>query len=594
MSHPYHLRSRSNHGTPFRHLAARQLLAQHIFQHQAQHIYDAKGNRQSLKHLLLGPDKQIWTQSLSNELGRLLKGNDAGVSSTDSIDFIYFSEVPSDKKVTYANFVCDYRPLKSEVYRTRMVVGGDKLDYFLDAGSPTTNLLETKILLNSVISDAAKGARFMSCDLKDFFLATPMADPEYMRLHIKHIPADIIKRYNVQPLIHNDYVYCKIKKGVYGLKQAAILAYNQLLARLTDAGYRPILSSTGMFEHVTRPTKFCLCVDDFGIKYYSKDDAQHLLQSLGQTYKYSTDWTGSDFCGLHLKWNYTKAYVDISMPHYVQKALKRLQHPFPSSPQYSPQHHNPVTYSRKSPQAATAMDTSPYLDKKDTRWTQSVVGTFLYYARCVDPTISTAINDISMSQSQPTTTTRQQCNRLMDYVATYPDAYIRYHASNLILSVDSDASYLVLPKARSRIAGFFQLTDAKDSPNRNGPLQVECKTIKHVVSSAAEAEISALFHNAQTSIPIRRLLIALGHPQPPTPIKIDNSTALGYVYNNIHQRRSKSWDMRFHWLRDKETQDHIHVYWKKGTSNDADYFTKTHSTPYHRAQRPRYVQDKPC
>ena len=130
----------------------------------------------------------------------------------------------------------------------------------------------------------------------------------------------------------------------------------------------------------------------------------------------------------------------------------------------------------------------------------------------------------------------------------------------MILTVDSDASCLVLPKARSRIAGFFQLTDGKDSRTRNGPLLVECRTIKHVISSAAEAETGTLFHNAQTSIPIRRLLIALGHPQPPTPIKIDNSTALSYVYNKIHQKRSKSWDMRFHWLCDKETQDLVLVY----------------------------------
>ena len=591
-THRYNLRStQNNQGTSFRHLAARQLLAQQVFEHKINHIYDAKGNRQSLKHLLLGPDKKIWTQSLSNELGRLLKGNDAGVSHTDSIEFIHYDNVPSDKKVTYANFVCDYRPLKSEVYRIRLVVGGDKLDYVHDAGSPTTNLLETKLLINSVISDAHKGARFFSADLKDFFLATPMDEPEYMRMHIKHLPTDIVRLYNVDPLIHNEYVYCKIKKGVYGLKQAAILAYNQLLGRLTSGGYRPIVGSTGMFEHTTRPTKFCLCVDDFGIKYFAKNDAQHLLDTLGKTYKYSTDWTGSDFCGLHLQWNYSKGHVDISMPSYVQKALKRLQHVSPASPQYSPQHHNSVNYSNKSPQAATAMDTSPYLDPKSTRWVQSVVGTFLYYARCVDPTISTAINDISMSQSQPTVSTRKQCTRLMDYVATYPDAYIRYKASKMILSVDSDASYLVLPKACSRIAGFFQLTDGKDAHTKNGPLLVECKTIKHVVSSAAEAEISALFHNAKTSIPIRRILIALGHPQPPTPIKIDNSTALGYVYNNIHQKRSKSWDMRFHWLRDKETQDLVLVYWKKGTDNDADYFTKTHSTPYHRSQRGKYVQD---
>ena len=116
-THPYQLRSKSNtRGTPFRALAARHLLAQQIFEHRINHIYDAKGSQQSLKHLLLGLNKDIWTQSLSNELGCLLKGNNAGVASTDSIEFIAFPDVPSDKKVTYANFVCEYRPLKVKFF----------------------------------------------------------------------------------------------------------------------------------------------------------------------------------------------------------------------------------------------------------------------------------------------------------------------------------------------------------------------------------------------------------------------------------------------------------------------------------------------
>ena len=167
----------------------------------------------------------------------------------------------------------------------------------------------------------------------------------------------------------------------------------------------------------------------------------------------------------------------------------------------------------------------------------------------MDPTLNTALNYIALSQAHPTENTKKKYIRLMDYVATYPDAYIRYNASDMILHVDSDAAYLVLPNAKSRIAGFFQLTDhPSDSnpPPTNGPLLVECKTIKHVVTSAAEAETSALFHNAKTSIPIRRILIALGHPQPPTPIQVDNSTAAGFVNKNITQKRSKSWDMRFH------------------------------------------------
>ena len=84
--------------------------------------------------------------------------------------------------MTYALYVCDYRPLKDEPYRVRITVGGDKLEYLDDAGSPAANLLETKILLNSVISDADKGARFMCADIKDHFLATPIDHPEYMRV----------------------------------------------------------------------------------------------------------------------------------------------------------------------------------------------------------------------------------------------------------------------------------------------------------------------------------------------------------------------------------------------------------------------------
>ena len=128
---------------------------------------------------------------MSMELGRLAQGNKYGVKPTIFIDFIPFSDVPTNVKVTYANFVADHRPLKPEPNRIRCVVGGDKLDYWGDASSPTTNLAEAKILFNSVISDASKGARFMTCDLKDHFLASPMEKPHYMKIKWEHIPEDI-------------------------------------------------------------------------------------------------------------------------------------------------------------------------------------------------------------------------------------------------------------------------------------------------------------------------------------------------------------------------------------------------------------------
>ena len=193
---------------------------------------------------------------------------------------------------------------------------------------------------------------------------------------------------------------------------------------------------------------------------------------------------------------------------------------------------------------------------KGHRRVQSIVGTFLYYARAVDPTILPAINDIASAQAQPTQQTNDKVTMLLDYMFTYPNAKLRFHASDMVLQIDSDAAYLVLPGAKSRVAGYYHL-GSKTPPTSttdytiNGPIHVECKALRHVVSSAAEAETAGLFHNAKTAIAIRRSLDILGHPQPPTPIKTDNSTALGFVKNLVHQKRSKSWDMRFHWLREK-------------------------------------------
>ena len=77
----------------------------------------------------------------------------------------------------------------------------------------------------------------------------------------------------------------------------------------------------------------------------------------------------------------------------------------------------------------------------------------------------------------------------------------------------------------------------------NGIILFECEALIHIVSSAAETETAGVFYNAETAIPIRHMLKQLGYPQPPTPIKTDNSTANGFIHNNIHQKKLKSWDI---------------------------------------------------
>ena len=129
------------------------------------HIFTPEGNRMSMDNLLAGPDSAIWERSLSNEWGRLASGNKYGTKGTKTIAFISRSEVPHGRDVTYATFVCDFKPLKKEQYRVRITVGGDRLHCPDDTGSPAANLLETKLLLNSTISDVSHGARFFTCDI---------------------------------------------------------------------------------------------------------------------------------------------------------------------------------------------------------------------------------------------------------------------------------------------------------------------------------------------------------------------------------------------------------------------------------------------
>ena len=98
----------------------------------------------------------------------------------------------------------------------------------------------------------------------------------------------------------------------------------------------------GVFQHKTRPTVFCLCVDDFGIKYHTTASTRHLLNVIRKNYQYTTDWKGSICCGLTLKWNHSEGYIDISMPGYLGKSLVRLQYKKKVSPQYSPHAHIPI------------------------------------------------------------------------------------------------------------------------------------------------------------------------------------------------------------------------------------------------------------
>jgi len=557
-----------------------------------QHIFDENGTKLSIDKLLKGADRQIWLKGLDNELGRLANGIPKEIIGTNTIGFITKASIPVSKKVTYSNMVCDIKPLKKEKHRVRLTIGGDKLEYMFDTAAPAASLIETKLLVNSVISDCHHGARFLTLDIKDFYLQTILHEKEYMKIHSKYFSDKFRKIYSLHNKINKDgYVYCEIRKGMYGLKQAAILAYKQLLTNLKKHGYSPCEGSSGIWRHATRKTKFALCVDDFGVKYFSMDDALHLINALKSNYEISIDWKGEDYCGTKLKWNYKEKYVDMNMPGYINKALLKFQHTPPAKLQYAPARWNNISYGRKI-QYAPEMDKGKVLDKKGTRDVQAKVGTFLYYGRAVDPTTLVALNEISRQQSKPTHSTLKDISILMDYLYTYPNATLRFYAGTMQLKVESDASYLVVPGAKSRVAGHFYLAAHKrnlNSSDDNAPVNTECATLKNVVCSAAEAECGGLFHNCQKAVTMRRMLEGLGHKQQPTSVKTDNSTANSFVHASMRLKKSKTWDMRWNWLRQQELHQQFRIKWEPGKFNKADLFSKLHPPSHHIKKRGDYI-----
>ncbi len=133
------------------------------------------------------------------------------------------------------------------------------------------------------------------------------------------------------------------------------------------------------------------------------------------------------------------------------------------------------------------------------------------------------------------------------------------------------------------------MAGTEEIPINNGAVLNISQIIKTVMSSAAEAELGALFINAKTAVSMQRTLNKLGHLQPRTPIQTNTSTAHALLTNKILPKALKAMDMQFHWLGCRSAQDQYRFYWRPGPQNIADYWTKHHPTNHHKSFRPQIL-----
>ena len=176
---------------------------------------------------------------------------------------------------------------------------------------------------------------------------------------------------------------------------------------------------------------------------------------------------------------------------------------------------------------------------------QQVCGKFLFLGRAVDSTLLCPISAITSQSETPTEDNMRQTQELLDYISTQEEAVLAFKASDMKLAAHSDASYLSKPKSRSRAGGHFFLLSDSIIPQNNGEVLNVAHIIKHVMSSAAESELAALYIMAREAEYIIIFLEEMEHKQPPTPLQTKNLMAKVVVNGKMQPKRTKAMDMRF-------------------------------------------------
>jgi hypothetical protein len=145
----------------------------------------------------------------------------------------------------------------------------------------------------------------------------------------------------------------------------------------TDTGKNKLIP--GLWKHNTRPIQFTLVVDNFGVKYVGKEHAQHLKNALKEHYKLTCDWLGKQYIGITLDWDYNKHHIHLSMPNYVQNALKQFEHKA-GKLKHAPYQSTLIQYGAKKLYAKQELE-APLLNDKAKWFIQQVCGKFLFLGR---------------------------------------------------------------------------------------------------------------------------------------------------------------------------------------------------------------------
>ena len=165
---------------------------------------------------------------------------------------------------------------------------GNLINYDGELSVRTADINTAKMHRNSVLS--TPNAKYMCIDIKNFYLTSALEYFEYMKIPLSLFPQWIAEQYDLSTHAKDRWVHLEMRRAIWGLPQAGILANKCLRRKLAPFGYYECVNTPGLWTHKTRPISFTLVVEDFGVKYVNQEDVDHLIASIKQTYTLTEDW----------------------------------------------------------------------------------------------------------------------------------------------------------------------------------------------------------------------------------------------------------------------------------------------------------------
>lgn len=526
------------------------------------------GSKLTFRKAMQGNDKEQWRKANDAELTRLTQ-------TYSTMRGIKYSDIPIDRRrdVSY------YNPTPKEKIeavsgtlqqRVRGAYGGNLLQYAGPRSAKVAELDVIKAQQNAVVSERAN---YSGLDIKDAYLMEQLDRPEYLKIPTKLFTPSTLTTLGLTPFIDDKgFMYMEVTGNMYGLPQAGFIFGRGRDLHLTANGYREDPHVPCLWTDTTDPTfNFTIIVDDFAIKWHNQASYDRLKSVMDKKYTCTHQPVLRKFAGTTIDYDRSAGTLFVTAPGYLDKVLHEFRD-WEITPQPTPRLYVPPLKGIKGPQQLRDQ-TSPAVDAASKTRLQSVVGSVLWYARTVDVTFLEAVGALSTEQGAPTEASMTAARHLLGNCAAYPNNGTMYRASDMKLKCCSDASWNSRSKGRSVAGGIWHLGN-NDDDSVNGNIAAMSSIIDVVCSSAYEAELAAVYMNMQRGEWLRSVLNGLGYPQPVVDVATDNEVAVSFANDTCKLTRSKSIDLRFHWIRDRVRQGHFKVIWVKGIENIADFFTK--------------------